>query len=347
MKRTTLRMSPLHLATAFAVAGVTMGHAAPAASFDLSFPAAAESTGQRVETMTSFRLPVGPFLSGAMQTELTEGPLDQQAFRIEAPALSTLELLQPLRDQIAAAGFKTIFECETEACGGFDFRFGTDILPEPDMHVDLGDFRYLAAERAGPTGKEYLSLVVSRSNLDGFVQVTRIGGAALPQLTTSTKNFPAKPAADQTAFALPTPIARSNDGTTALTETDLGKRLELGPAQVLEDLVFASGSSALQEGSYASLASLATWLKADSTRHVVLVGHTDDSGGLTGNVRLSKLRAESVRQYLLRTLSVDPAQVTAEGVGYLSPRDSNQTDEGRQRNRRVEVMLTSTPLLAP
>jgi OOP family OmpA-OmpF porin len=41
-------------------------------------------------------------------------------------------------------------------------------------------------------------------------------------------------------------------------------------------------------------------------------------------------------------LDVPPAQVEAQGVGYLSPRDTNLTDEGRTRNRRVEVILTST-----
>ncbi len=304
---------------------------AVAATFDLAFPAPAQSTASRLESMTSFRLPVGPFVNGAMTTALAEGPLQQSAFRIETANLTTLQLMQPLRDQIAQAGFAVIFECETQACGGFDFRYGTDVLPEPDMHIDLGDFRYLAAERDGPSGKDYISLMVSRSPQDGFVQMTRVGSFAqpAPMLTAATKS-PLRVATQQT-LSLPVKSA-----------TGLGAALEQGGAVVLEDLVFASGSGTLAAGEYPSLQDLATWLQANPDKTIALVGHTDASGGLAGNLALSKKRAESVRQTLLRTYDIPGAQVVADGVGFLAPRDSNQTEPGRQKNRRVEVMITST-----
>jgi OOP family OmpA-OmpF porin len=118
----------------------------------------------------------------------------------------------------------------------------------------------------------------------------------------------------------------------------IGRRLAEGASAVLEDLVFGSGSSELADGSYASLAELADWLAQDPQRRVVLVGHTDASGGLAANDALSQARAESVRNRLITRHGVAAAQVTAEGVGSLAPRDTNATDEGRARNRRVEVM---------
>lgn len=330
--------------------------AGPVQALDLRFPGPAESTASRSEALASIRLPIGPFAAGNLPTQLAEGALDQTAFRISLPQPSTLELLQSLRDQVAAAGYEVLFECETDACGGYDFRYGTEILPEPEMHVDLGDFRYLAARRGGADGgtdgAEYLALIVSRSAQEGFVQVTRIGKSAqaarsvvaptlsTPTLSASTKS-PDQTAGKTTALALPKP------GQSVPGLAELGNRLELGQSQVLEDLVFSSGSSALAAGDYVSLAALADWLKANDQRKVTLVGHTDAAGGLAGNIRLSRLRAESVRQYLLFTHKVTPAQVQAEGVGYLAPRDSNQTEEGRHKNRRVEVMATSTELLAP
>ncbi len=309
--------------------GIAQG--AVATTFDLAFPAPAQSTASRLESMTSFRLPVGPFANGAMATTLAEGPLEQSAFRITTTDLTTLQLMLPLRDQIAKAGFSVIFECETQACGGFDFRYGTDVLPEPDMHIDLGDFRYLAAERVGPRGKDYISLMVSRSPQDGFVQLTRVGSFAqpAPMLTASTKS-PLRVATQQT-LSLP-----------VKTAPVLGAALEQGGAVVLEDLVFVSGSGALAAGEYTSLQDLATWLRANPGKTIALVGHTDASGGLAGNLALSKKRAESVRQTLLKTYDIPGAQVVADGVGFLAPRDSNQTDSGRQKNRRVEVMITST-----
>ena len=113
----------------------------------------------------------------------------------------------------------------------------------------------------------------------------------------------------------------------------------------LDDLVFASGKAVLEGRDYASLAQLADWLEAHPDRRVTVVGHTDATGALAGNVALSMQRAAAVRDVLVATYGVNAAQVDAQGAGYLAPRDTNQTPEGRQKNRRVEVMLTSTPKL--
>ncbi|MFB0994496.1 MAG: OmpA family protein, partial [Paracoccaceae bacterium] len=55
--------------------------------------------------------------------------------------------------------------------------------------------------------------------------------------------------------------------------------------------------------------------------------------------KLSFQRAESLRRYMITKMNVSSDQIFAEGVGYLSPRDSNQSPEGRKRNRRVEAMI--------
>jgi outer membrane protein OmpA-like peptidoglycan-associated protein len=51
-----------------------------------------------------------------------------------------------------------------------------------------------------------------------------------------------------------------------------------------------------------------------------------------------------VRQWLIDRYQIPAARMDAQGAGYLAPRATNQTAEGRQKNRRVEVMLTSTPV---
>jgi outer membrane protein OmpA-like peptidoglycan-associated protein len=309
--------------------------AAPVAALSLDFPGEATPTATKSETLASYRLPVGPWAETGMDTHLTEGSLTQSAWRIAAPGITTLELMAPLRDQLAAAGFHVLFECETAACGGFDFRYGMDVLPEPEMHVDLGDYRFLAAERTVDGQPEVISLLVSRSSENGFVQMIRCG-AQMPTpaiVSTSTKSPTALSAGSATSgFALTTPV----------TPVDLGAQLETGGAIALDDLNFPTGSSTLEAGSYASLAALAGYLIAHPDRQVALVGHTDAEGALAGNVALSRKRAVSVRDRLIEDYSVPAAQVTAEGVGFLAPRASNLTEEGRTMNRRVEVMLTST-----
>jgi OOP family OmpA-OmpF porin len=62
---------------------------------------------------------------------------------------------------------------------------------------------------------------------------------------------------------------------------------------------------------------------------------------LEGNVALSRKRAQAAKAWLLAR-GIPDAQVEADGVGYLAPIASNLTEEGRTKNRRVEVILTST-----
>lgn len=306
---------------------------APAAqALTLDFPGPATTTASRSETLTSFLLPIGPYSAAGLPTRLIEGAFDQTAWRIIAPdatpqSLTTLAILQPLRTQLLGEGYAILYECETTACGGFDFRYAIDLAPEPDMHVDLGDFRYLAAERPAATGFDVVSLMVSRSATAGFVQLTHLG-------------TPADPVVDLIAADthVPTDVARPPDATLV----DFASRLESGGAVVLDDLVFASGTSSLAAGDYASLADLATYLLAHPEHAVALVGHTDAVGSLSANVALSRQRAAAVRQRLTTSLGVTPAQVISDGVGYLAPRASNLTEEGRAQNRRVEAVLTST-----
>lgn len=308
----------------------------------LTLPATAEVTASQAQPLTTYSLAIGPFRDGALQARQVEGAVDQTAWRISSQGLGTLGLLSPLREQLQDQGFSPLYECQNEGCGGYDFRYATDVLAEPDMHVDLGDFRYFVAEKPGLPGPEYVALLVSRSAHDGFVQMTRIGPnrPVAAAVITSTKSA-AQTSAEQTGLVRPVaPITAplASDASAAIDA-----KLALGQAVVLDDLVFPSGSADLAEGNYPSLAALAAWLQADPARKALLVGHTDASGSQEANLRLSRARAESVRRRLIETLSADAAQVTADGAGFLSPRASNATEEGRRQNRRVEVIATPTP----
>jgi OOP family OmpA-OmpF porin len=111
---------------------------------------------------------------------------------------------------------------------------------------------------------------------------------------------------------------------------------------VLDDLSFVPGSSDLADGPYASLETLAAFLRANPNLKIALVGHTDSAGSLEGNISLSKRRASAVRELLINDFDIPSSQLAAEGMGYLSPVDSNLTETGRDANRRVEAIVTST-----
>ncbi len=69
-----------------------------------------------------------------------------------------------------------------------------------------------------------------------------------------------------------------------------------------------------------------------------VVGHTDDTGSLDYNIGLSERRAQAVVEYLVNSLGIDPNRLTARGVGPLAPVASNETESGRAKNRRVELV---------
>ena len=312
--------------TPFAATPVLAMLAAPALALTLELPAPVLDEESRVEVPGSYPLPLGPFDGQAVPVRQIEGAVDQRAYRLDAPALTTLAILAPLRDQVIAAGFQPVFECEDRGCGGFDFRYGTDVLPEPDMHVDLADFRFLSATR----GEEVVSILVSRSPLSAFVQITRVTKAPVvvpPPEEVSVIDLSPEPAEEAAENGSQGPVyaALDRDGTA-----------------VLDDLVFASGSASLAEGDYPSLAAVAAWLEANPDGTIALVGHTDAAGSLAANIALSERRAEAVAEVLVDQLGADRGRIVAEGVGFLAPIATNQTEEGRQKNRRVEVVVTST-----
>jgi len=87
---------------------------------------------------------------------------------------------------------------------------------------------------------------------------------------------------------------------------------------------------------------VANFLKAYPNTTAELEGHTDSIGTDEYNMKLSKRRAESVKNYLVEKFDVDPGRLTAVGYGESQPVASNETDEGRQRNRRVVATVVTT-----
>ncbi|MEY1557434.1 OmpA family protein [Yoonia sp. R2331] len=293
--------------------------AGPLVAQDLSFPANATLTAEVVSTDSSYDLPNGAWADDVLPTTRIEGDMTQQAWRIDATGLSSLQLLRPLREQLSNAGYRVSFECETNACGGFDFRFATPVLLPPAMTVNLGDFRFLSA--TGPDGA--VSLLSSVTADAGFVQVTLVG----PRETTPQVQ------ADAPRLSTRTVQAQSANLETALEEAG---------RFVLPGLAFATGSAQLEAGDVPVLDTLAAYLTDNPDRTVALVGHTDSAGSLDGNIALSRRRAGAVLERLVADYGVPRRQLEAQGMGYLAPLASNLTEDGRGLNRRVEVIITST-----
>ncbi len=107
----------------------------------------------------------------------------------------------------------------------------------------------------------------------------------------------------------------------------------------MSDVLFRSGSYELAPGARERLAKVSGIILAYPSLHVSVEGHTDSVGGDEYNQSLSELRAQAVRDYFVQQ-GISSSSVEAHGYGKTSPIASNDTPEGRQQNRRVELVLS-------
>ena len=107
----------------------------------------------------------------------------------------------------------------------------------------------------------------------------------------------------------------------------------------MSDVLFRSGSYELAPGARERLAKVSGIILAYPSLHVSVEGHTDSVGGDEYNQSLSELRAQAVRDYFVQQ-GISSGSVEAHGFGKTAPIASNDTPEGRQQNRRVELVLS-------
>lgn len=104
------------------------------------------------------------------------------------------------------------------------------------------------------------------------------------------------------------------------------------------DIYFDTGKYQLKQESTAALKIIAKYLKENSDKQFLIVGHTDNVGAFDFNIKLSKNRALSVVNELISTYGINNKQLKAYGVGPAAPVTTNSTKEGKARNRRVELV---------
>jgi OOP family OmpA-OmpF porin len=253
-----------------------------------------------------FTLPLSKTVDGKpVKSQHLEGKIT--AIEYEAPeGRSTLEVFRNYQAALQQAGFETLFTCALQACGG-----GTpDMAPTIEYKANWSAnyaIRYLSARLARPGGDVYVSLSV----------------CATPTLWIMLYIIETKP--------MESGLVTVN---AAVLEGGLAK---VGHVEV-PGIFFDFNKSDVKPDSKPALDEVAKMLKANPSMKVWVVGHTDSVGMLEANMKLSEARAAAVAKALVTGYGISAARLKGYGVGPLSPVASNKTDEGRAKNRRVELV---------
>ncbi len=282
------------------------------AELALPLPNGANETGRSLE-VGRYKLPTGTFNADASPSMALQGEILTRAWRLPAGQTGTDIVAQSLREALIKLGFEPLFECNSAACGGFDFRFALSVLPPPQMEVDLNDFRFISAV-SKTDANHHLTLLISRSDRGGHVQLTEVS----------------PPTSEIIPLQLPEKATPSN--------SSLADQFKETGRAVLVDVAFGSGSTEMIAGSLDSLADVVEMMEDTPDLVVLIVGHSDNDGGLEANIELSRSRAQTVRNALISEYGIAPERLEAAGAAFLAPRALNDTEEGRALNRRVEIV---------
>lgn len=138
-------------------------------------------------------------------------------------------------------------------------------------------------------------------------------------------------------FFLTEPI-QFEDNVTVLSKDYKLKPILKGVEIVIENILFEPNKSTLQAQSYAELDKFASLLEKNPTIRIEISGHTDNIGSASVNKKISKSRALTVKNYIV-SRGIEDSRVEYVGLGFDQPISPNDTPEGREKNRRVQVKV--------
>ena len=235
------------------------------------------------------------------------GRTTTKVFQIDGTSLTLDQMLQPIITHLNDKQFSIELYCNTNVCGGFNFRKNLTVTNPPFMLVNVANYSVITAVK----NSSAISLVASKLGNTIYLQILSIG-------TTDNDLI----LQDQEPL-----------------KDNYSSKLKEDGAIVLDDLIYRSGSADLGPGPFESLSALANFLKGTPSSSIILVGHSDAIGELRKNIELSRNRAQAVVDRLIKNYGIDQSRISAQGIGFLSPKTNNSTEKSRKKNRRVEAIL--------
>jgi OmpA-OmpF porin, OOP family len=232
---------------------------------------------------------------------------------------SPLEIFRNYQAALKQGGFTTLYTCELEACentGIVNGYFGNQYISprkwagSSGLRDTLNGNNYFVSAKTSKGGQDiYVLLFVNTYGSNTGSQVLLVAQSQALQTGQVTVNAEA-----------------------------LKKGLAADGKIALYGIYFDTGKAEIKPESKAQLDEMGKLFAATPTLKAFIVGHTDNVGNADANLALSKARADAVVAALVKEHKVDTKRLAARGVAGLSPVMSNAGEEGRGKNRRVELV---------
>ena len=253
------------------------------------------------------------------------------------PGRSSLEVIGNYADEITKQGGKVLFQCKGEECGG-DPKFG---VAGGRMHMSLSMYLYPVET----VTDKFLSL--GHCLVTPWISDRRYLAAELPKqgahVSVYSYNVPPE-ACEGTMGNRTVALVQIVEGQALKNEmvvtnaSELARSISQEGRAAVYGIYFDSNQAEVKSESSPTLEQIAKLLQDQPSLKVLIVGHTDNVGGYRANLDLSQRRAKAVVTALSTRFKIASERLTPVGVSSASPLGSNKSDEGRAKNRRVEIV---------
>ncbi|MBR0345173.1 MAG: DUF4892 domain-containing protein [Rudaea sp.] len=244
-----------------------------------------------------------------------------QLFYLEPEGRSGLEVFANYRDALAKAGMSTLWSCSgDDECG----RFFGGRAPEL-MHLSLSNT--LEARQGVSDAEEARYIVAKLARADGDIQVA---------VYVADLAFHVPPRAG--AYVMVSQAKPMDKGMVSVDANALDQSLLSTGKAIIYGIYFDFDKADIKPDSKPQLDQIAKLLGDHPDIKLTFTGHTDNQGNADYNLALSRRRADAIVAALVRDYGIAAGRLNAQGMGASAPIASNDTDEGRAKNRRVELV---------
>lgn len=253
------------------------------------------------------------------------------------PERSPLEVLRNYQDEIASQDGQILFECEAEGCGGDPSRSSSGGGGEMSLSMYL-----FPEERITDPAFSNGHCAMTERITDQQYTVAELpaSGAYVSVLTYTLKDDHYCKAFNNQTIAVVDIVeekARERKMVTVKAE-EMATKISTTGSIALYGINFDFNKADIKPDSDPTLEQIAKLLKDDSALKLLVVGHTDNVGTFSFNMDLSQRRAAAVVNALITRYGIDKNRLMPVGVSFASPIASNKTEQGKAKNRRVELV---------